>query len=172
MKFLFENWRKYLNERDETSPALADDREQLGAMIGFDLLEQIVMHIMAGDWQRALAMKNDPKIRKTWKPDTAEDSKHGFLYQLGAELDRTLQEEYERVAAKPEHKKGWPGKVDISHDPDWKDTLTSAIKFLTNGLDPIPDWRYKSMKYPRSALRAHDQMFWAWLADEDDPWNP
>ena len=58
--------------------------------------------------------------------------------------------------AKPENKKGWPGKVDISHDPDWKDTLTSAIKFLTNGLDPIPDWRYKSMKYPRSALRAHD----------------
>ena len=129
MKLLLENWRKYLNERDETSPALADDREQLGAMIGFDLLEQIVMHIMAGDWQRALAMKNDPKIRKTWKPDTAEDSKHGFLYQLGAELDRTLQEEYERVAAKPEHKKAWPGKVDISHDPDWKDTLPQQSSF-------------------------------------------
>ena len=132
-------------------------------MLGFDPLDQIVMHIMAGDWQKAVAMKNDLKIRKAWRAKCRGDAcKHGFHYQVGAQLDRTLQEESERVAAKPEHKKGWFGKVDISDIPEWKDTLTSAIKFLTDGEDPIQDWRFDDLKYPRSALRSHDMMFWAW----------
>ena len=170
MKLLFENWRQFINERDETDPALAGEREQLGAMLGFDPLDQIVMHIMAGDWQKGLAMKNDLEIRKAWRAQChrhTDGCKHGFYYQVGAQLDWTLQEESERIAAKPEHKKGWFRKADISDDPEWKDTLTSAIKFLTSGKDPIPDWRYENMDYPRSSLRTHDMMFWAWMTEDD-----
>ena len=105
MNFLMTSWRKFLNEGN------SEDIDQLSKMMGHSVEETIVQHIMIGEWRRAW------NHFRGWYMEGKVD-----LELLVETLDDLLQDEYRRIRKN-------------MINTDWKETLTSAVKFVTGGED-------------------------------------